>query len=222
MKNRGGTMKTSTFLLSFLFSLVILSTQADCSASGVTGVVGDAFSHTPISGATITAHMTTDIVEHKKYERISTVSNHNGSFTLRGLSPKYGYKILASKNGYFSMNGAESYCQPPEAGQTRILPGRLTLVKQIKTEGTVLNKFTSAPIAGAVVTAKATRPIRECPASQVFNATSDLKGTFAIGPLCPGYEYVVVAERAGYTYDNIMFSTRSEEHTSQLQSPLHL
>lgn len=89
------------------------------SGSSIKGKVVDIISGKPIEGITIMASTKTDIEEDKKYEQITTQTDNNGEFHLKGLSSSYKYTIYTKKEGYST--DAVKDVAPPEKGKTKIL-----------------------------------------------------------------------------------------------------
>jgi hypothetical protein len=120
----------STLLPIFFISLFLQG----CENSGkVKGVVVDGINNQPIYNVKMVAVAKVSIVEDKKYEMSTVISDNNGEFLLKGLSSKYEYTVWAEKEGYTYdvTNGVI----PPEKGQTYLLEEPLKIIKIPPTSG---------------------------------------------------------------------------------------
>jgi hypothetical protein len=107
-------MKSISFYL--LVFIVILSS---CTKSSVIkGTVYCPINDEPLSSVLVTALTSTNIEQDKKYERITSKTNVNGDFVLKGLSDKYVYDVFVSSDN-FESNRIK--VNPPEKGQTLLL-----------------------------------------------------------------------------------------------------
>ena len=108
-------IKPSAWSIILLFSVLFL-TGCDGGLS-VTGRVENAVSRTPASGVIVTALTSVDTIEDKRYEKIATIADSAGKFTLNGLSTRYRYTIRAGGDDMSS----ETRIEPLEANMTRVL-----------------------------------------------------------------------------------------------------
>lgn len=117
---------------------IVLASLASCNqTSSISGNVEDEFLSSPISGVKITASTSTDILEDKKFEKVTTKTDNEGKFVISGLSSKYSYTIIAEKEGYLS--NWQNNISPPEEGKTKLLSSIITLAKSIPITGKIVD-----------------------------------------------------------------------------------
>jgi hypothetical protein len=115
---------TKFLSLPLLFILILF---LGCDNAGkVKGIVIDGINNLPISDVIVTANAEINIVEEKKYEHSTSISNSKGEFILNRLSPKYSYTIMANKQGYTTI---KTDVVPPKEGMTLMLEEPLKIIQ---------------------------------------------------------------------------------------------
>jgi len=180
------------YYLCAIFLLMVLG----C-GSKISGKVEDKQTGKPIQSVKIIASMKTNIAEDKKYERQEAISRADGTFLIKGLSPKYSYTIRAEKNDYFSIREAHIRATPPEKGKTKILDRPLKLVKIAPMMGKVINSLTSKPITNAEINANIKYASTESQRYSRQATVSNENGEFDL-ILFPGAEYNFTLKKSGY------------------------
>lgn len=194
-------------ILHLFLAMLFFSFLIGCSSgSSAKGSVEDKVTGQPINGASIDAETKTNIEEDKKFERIGALSDDSGNFKLKGLSPRYSYKIKVYKEGYSTLS---AFLSPPEKGQTKLLkPFYLIEIKPIN--GYVVDKFTKEPIVDVKVHAKSKRTIKEGHEYEKRNAVTNEEGEFALDGLYPNSKYTLKFQKKGYTSATIDFISRGD------------
>ena len=123
---------TERILLAFF---IMLLSVACSDASGVKGEVVDIITGIPLPNVTISANTKTKYEEDKKCESITTKTNKNGKFVLKGLCDQYKYSITATKQGY-SLD--EIRIPPTPEGKTTLLQKPLKIAKVPENAGVYL------------------------------------------------------------------------------------
>lgn len=119
-------------------TFLVLVFLCSCSrGSNIEGKVEDSISGAPLSDVMVIAATKTNIKEDKKLERITSKTDANGSFKLKGLSSKYRYSISTSRSGY---SEAKTYVSPPEQGLTKILETPLKIFQRPPSTGIFVKK----------------------------------------------------------------------------------
>lgn len=202
---QGGGMKKLTTLLKInvklLLVLLVSLLFINCGSS-ITGEVTEMYSNEPIQDATVMASTSTNIAEDKKYERKSAKTDASGKFTIKGVSPKYNYRIEALKDGYFTTEAGIARIQPPEGGKTRIINRPLALIKKQMVTGNIVERFSLTGIPGAKVVATAKK--RKRIIDKIITSTDD-NGTFEIGPFQPKHNYKIDIIKEGYCWSGYSF-----------------
>jgi hypothetical protein len=103
--------------MSLFLGITLLVFCIGCSSgSRIQGKVTDKMTGGPVSNVSVIAATRTNIVEDKKFEEIVGVTGEDGQFLLKGLSPKYNYRVTVYKQGY---SKGSFDVMPPEIGQTK-------------------------------------------------------------------------------------------------------
>lgn len=134
MKRKLQMKKTLLLVISSLSILFLLS----CSKSSkISGIATNQIDGSPLVGVMITAQTNTNIKEDKKYEIVTTTTDNNGEFTLKGLSDKYQYTLFVSSPEYISNTVTAN---PPEKGQTMLLERNITACPSPNKQGIFIYK----------------------------------------------------------------------------------
>ncbi len=126
----------------------LLTPKPAFSFGGVVGSVMDNHTGKPVSGATVIASMNTNILQHKKYEKIKAVSDNKGRVKLSGLHDNYRYAVNVQKKGYIFLN---TQYVTPSSGNTVILEGPLRLVRMQPVNGRIVNS-NNTPLTNIAIT----------------------------------------------------------------------
>lgn len=153
----------------------------------VTGVVSDAVTGAPLSGATVTTQPPTSTV----------TTNAQGVFTIGGV-PAGAYTVTATRASY-SPNSTAAVVAPGQTATANLaltpIPGTIS--------GVVTDASNGTPLAGATVSTQ--------PATST--ATTSAQGAYTISNVPPG-NYTVTATRAGYNPNSVAAAVVSSQTTT--------
>lgn len=96
-------MKNRLFFLMFLFA----SASACSDLGGAKGTVMDVLTQKPIGGIKIVAVTDTNIESEQTYRNVTTTTDSDGSFTVKGIRKKH-YQLTFNKEGYTSAGSGVS------------------------------------------------------------------------------------------------------------------